>query len=84
MPGIRDLRTHYVLILNLHVGRNYLTATNVNSSSSTPLALLHFSQNYSATFSFSALPKGLQAESGWCPDFQPFPWQPQPKKRFSG
>ena len=60
--------------------RNYLTTTNVNSSSSTPLAHLPFSQNYAATFSFSALPKGLKARSVWCPDFQPFPWKPQPKK----
>ena len=80
MADNENLQTLHTTTLQYKRRRIYLTTTNVNSSSSTPLAVLHFSQNYSATFTFSALPKGLKAESGLCPDFQPFPWKPQPKK----
>ena len=80
MADNENLQTLHTTTVQYKRRRNCLTTTNVNSSSSTPLALLHFSQNYSATFRFSGLPKGLKAESGLCPDFQPFPWKPQPKK----
>ena len=66
-PSIRDLHTHYVLIFDLHVG------LVVDGSSAKIQARLLVSF-------FIALPKGLKAESGWCPDFQPFPWKPQLKK----